>query len=185
MEDPALKILKMDADMLPLNAEYDKVEAIFTKDLKLPDACVCAIYKIRDAGFSAGLEACAAEIATKRGKAPNRIHVYHGTTIAAAASICRTGFDPSYSSVAVYGKGTYASPHPRTALGYCKDAKTKENFSMVFLCKFLEGTFGQQRADGTLDTSKIDYSGNGSDILVTPYKYGIIPEYLICYYAWS
>jgi hypothetical protein len=185
MADPALEKLKMDADMLPLNAEYDRVEAIFTKDLKRPDACICAIYKVRDAGFTAGLEACAAEIATKRGKAPDRIHVYHGTTIAAAASICRTGFDPSYSSVAVYGKGTYASPNPSTALGYCKDTKTKMDFSMVFLCKFLKGTFGTHSSGGILDTTKIDYSGTGYDILVTPYRYGIIPEYLICYYAWS
>ena len=185
MEEHVLEMLKKEADVLPLNAEYDKVEAIFTKDLNLPEACICAIYKVRDAGFTAGLEACAAELAAKRGKTPDRIHVYHGTTVSAAASICRTGFVPSYSSVAVYGKGTYASPTPRTALGYCKDAKSKMDFSMVFLCTFLKGTFGKHSADGTLDTTKIDYSGNGSNILVTPYKYGIVPEYLICYYPWT
>jgi hypothetical protein len=173
------------ADPLPLNAIYDRVEAIFLKDLALPNACISSIYKVRPGTLVAAFEATAAEIATKRGVSPTRIHVYHGTTAAAAASICVGGFDPSYSTHAVYGKGTYASPLPRTALQYCKDVKTKENFSMVFLCKFLQGTFGHMTADGTLDTTVTDYSGNGSNILVTPYRYGIIPEYLICYYQWT
>ena len=173
------------ADPLPLNAEYDRVEGIFLKDLALPDACISTIYKVRSGEWSAGFDACAADITAKRGVPPTQVRVYHGTTAAAAASICVGGFDPSYSTVAVYGRGTYASPLPRTALHYCKDVKTTENFSMVFLCKFLQGTFGVRTAAGTLDTTVTDYSGNGHDILVTPYRYGIIPEYLICYYQWT
>jgi hypothetical protein len=185
MEYYVLESLTKVADPLPLNAEYTRVEALFLKDLALPDACISRIYKVRSGELTAAFESIAAEIAIKRETPPTRIHVYHGTTAVAAASICVTGFDPSYSTIAVYGKGTYASPNPRTALRYCKDVKTKENFSMVFLCKFLQGTFGPMAADGTLDTKTTDYSGNGSTILVTPYRYGIIPEYLICYYQWT
>jgi len=166
---------------LPLNAEYDRIEAIFLKDFGSKHACISAIYKVCD--FSAGFEACAAEIAAKRGKAPERIYAYHGTRSSSAIKICKSGFDPSYSTIAVYGKGSYASPCPRTALRYCKDVKDGEAFSMVFLCKFLKGTFRQYSSGAVIDTTIADYSGNGSNIIVTPYRFGMIPEYLICYYA--
>lgn len=176
--------LQKHAEQLSLSAkEYAHVESTFLKDFKSENACICAIYKVPD--FTAGFEACAAEIASKRGKEPERIHVYHGTTMASALHICKSAFDPSYSKVAAFGKGTYASPCPRTALAYCKDVKGREDFSMVFLCKFLTGTFQQYSSGATINTTVADYSGNKSNIIVTPYRYGIIPEYLICYYSWS
>jgi len=50
---------------------------------------------------------------------------------------------------------------------------------MVFMCDFVVGKFSK-KLDATVDSS-----GNGSDIYVTPYHYGIVPKYLICFYKWT
>lgn len=56
---------------------------------------------------------------------------------------------------------------------------------MIFLCKFLYGVFGTPNTQNIIDTTNADYSDNQSNIFVTPYGYGIIPKYLICYYSWT
>ncbi len=174
------------ADMLSFNKEYETVEAAFLKALGSPKACVSAIFKIRNAAMKAAFDARCADIAAKRGTAATVITAYHGTSLAAASSIASSGFDPKYSSVAAYGKGTYASAKPATALQYCKDVKTTDNFSMVFMCDFAKGKFGSP-GSGKAFTPACDYSGTGGkdDILVTPYADGILPQYLICFYKWA
>jgi hypothetical protein len=115
------------------------------------------------------------------------VTAYHGTSLAAAASIAARGFDPSYSTTAAYGKGTYASCQPATALSYCKDVKSRDNFSMVFMCDFAKGKFGSPGPSNTF-TAACDYGGTGGGdgaILVTPYADGIVPNYLICFYKWA
>jgi hypothetical protein len=186
--DPAVVILsymKDIADLLPFNKEYDTVEAEFLKELGSPKACVSAIFKIRNAAIKAGFDARCADIAAKRGSTPAVITTYHGTSLAAASSIAQVGFDPKYSTIAVYGKGTYSSTKPSTALGYCKDVKTTDNFSMVFMCDFAKGKFGTPDASNRL--TECDYSGSGGkdEIVVTPFADGIVPNYLICFYKWA
>ena len=187
--DPAVVILSYMrdiADILPFNKEYETVESLFLRELGSPKACVSAIFKIRNATIKAAFDARCAHIATKRGEAPTVITTYHGTSLAAASSIARGGFDPTYSTAAAYGKGTYSSTNPGTALGYCKDVKTKDNFSMVFMCHFAKGKFGTPGASKAF-TDACDYSGTGGkdDIIVTPYADGILPNYLICFYRWA
>ena len=187
--DPAVIVISMMsgiADMMAFNKEYETVETTFLTALGSPKACVSAIFKIRNDSLKAAFDARCARIATKRGTAPSVITTYHGTSLAAASSIAGGGFDPARSTIAVYGTGTYASTKPATALQYCKDVKTTDNFSMVFMCDFAKGKFGSP-GSGKAFTDACDYSGTGGkdDILVTPYADGILPKYLICYYKWA
>lgn len=186
--DPALMILSAMsgiADNLPMNSEYDEVERRFLTALGKPDACVSAIFKLRNDSLRHAFETRRQTIATRRGVEPNVITVYHGTSLVAATSIAQHGFNPSYSMTAVYGKGTYVSTRPAIALGYCKDVKTTDNFNMVFMCDFLKGKFGLPGSQNRF-TDECDYSGDGhDDILVTPYADGIVPNYLLCFYKWS
>jgi hypothetical protein len=187
--DPALCILSEMAgvaDMLPFNKEYETVEAQFLTALGSPKACVSAIFKMRNDDLKAAFAARRHDIASRRGADPEVVTAYHGTSLAAAASISVRGFDPSYSTIAVYGRGTYASSKPATALTYCKDVKTRDNFSMVFVCDFAKGVFGTPGASNDF-TAESDYGGSGRDdvILVTPYADAIVPNYLICFYKWA
>lgn len=187
--DPAVIVISMMsgiADMMVFNKEYETVEAAFLTALGSPKACVSAIFKLRNDGMKAAFDARCASIAAKREAPPTIIPVYHGTSLAAASSIAAMGFDPARSTVAAYGKGTYASTKPATALQYCKDVKTTDNFSMVFACDFAKGKFGIV-GGGKAFTDACDYSGTGGadDIVVTPYADGILPKYLICFYKWA
>lgn len=173
------------AKLLPLNKEYDRVADIFEKSYGSDAVCISAIFKITNPNLIDQFERQRQIIKEKRGKEPQIVEVFHGTTQTAAKSIIVSGFDPSYSVMAAYGKGTYASPHIKTALSYCKDATKVGNTSMIFLGRFLKGTFGSYSAGGLIDTKYFDYSGNDGNILVTPYAGGIIPDYLICYYSWD
>ena len=187
--DPAVVIISMMsgiAEMLPFNREYETVEARFLTALGSPKACVSAIFKMRNDAQKASFTARCRDIAVRRGAEPEIVTAYHGTSLVAASSIAARGFDPSYSTIAAYGKGTYASAQPATALGYCKDVKSKDNFSMVFMCDFAKGKFGSPGASNEF-TAASDYGGTGAGdhILVTPYADAIIPNYLICFYKWA
>jgi hypothetical protein len=184
MQDDFLSCISGNASMLPLNKEYDTVTDSFRKSMGSENICVSAIYKIDNPILSHNFKERIESIATIRKSAPEVVHVYHGTTLTAAANIVNTGFNPHYSTIAAYGKGTYASPSARIAVGYCKDMKANSSFSMVFQCRFIKGTNGFAGNGNIIDTSTTDYCGNG-DILVTPYPDGIIPDYLLCYYAWT
>ena len=170
--------------MLPLNREYDDVTAKFRASVGSDNVCVSVIYKIDNPALTADFDARRDSIAARRAVPPTVIEVFHGTTLAAAANILNTGFDSSYSTCAAYGKGTYASPSVRTAMGYCKDVKKHTDFSMIFLCRFLKGRHGAAGKGNLIDTETADYGGEGN-ILVTPYDDGIIPDYLLCYYSWA
>ncbi len=173
------------ADMLPLASEYDRISEQFLKNLKNKNSCVSAIFKIRNTHLEERMNARVAAITEKRGAVPEIITVYHGTTLAAAASIASTGFDPRYSTTAAFGKGTYASPSPSMAMGYCKDVRSTDNFCMIFMCRFVKGKRGDTGGGSIINTELMDYCGNGKDIYVTPYAEGIIPDYLIAYYKWA
>jgi len=179
-----LSAISGNAEMLPLNKEYDAVTETFRKSIGTDNVCVSVIYKIHNIGLEAAFDARRAAISVQRGKPADVVNVFHGTSVAAAANIVNTGFDPYYSRVAVYGKGTYASPSVNTAMSYCKDVRQDTDFSMIFQCRFLKGTHGTARSGGLIDTATTDYCGSG-DILVTPYADGIIPDYLLCYYKWT
>ena len=171
-------------EYIPMNAEYDKVASDLKRSLKCEDICISVLLRVKNPALEAEFQHTAAAITEKRGgKVPEIVDVYHGTTMDSAESIAEKGFDPAYSKVAAYGKGTYASPSAKMALGYCKDVKERSDFSMLFKCKFLKGKYGATANGSHIDTAVADYSGSG-EILVTPYKNGILPEYLICYYKW-
>jgi hypothetical protein len=172
------------AHMLPLNKEFDDVTAKFRSSLGKDDVCVSVIYKIENPTLATAFEARRKSIEELRKTSPNVVNVYHGTTLQAAANIVNTGFDPAYSKIAAYGKGTYASPSVKIATGYCKDARKDTDFSMIFQCRFVKGLHGVSGNGGIIDTAKMDYCGSG-DILVTPYADAIIPDYLLCYYSWA
>ena len=185
MTDHFFNTIAGNASMLPLNKEFDDVTAKFRTVIGTDNVCVSVIYKINNDVLNNAFDARAAAIFTNRGVMPVVAEVYHGTTVTAAANIVKTGFDPTFSRVAAYGMGTYASPSVKTALSYCKDTRNDTDFSMIFLCRFLKGKFGKATTGGVIDTAVADYSGNEGDILVTPYYDGIIPDYLLCYYKWT
>jgi len=184
MCDVLISSISGNASMLPLNKEYDTVTNAFRESMGSENICVSAIYKIDNPMLSHDFNERIASITAARNSNPEVVNVFHGTTLKAAASIVNTGFDPAYSTTAVYGKGTYASPSARMAVGYCKDVKKDSDFSMVFRCRFLKGKHGMTGSSQMIDTNAMDYCGSG-DILVTPYADGIIPDYLICYYQWD
>lgn len=186
--DPAVAVISTMsgiADLMVFNKEYETVESTFLKALGSPKACVSAIFKIRNVEMKAAFDARCASISATRKADPTVINVYHGTSLVAAASIARLGFDPSYSTIAAYGKGTYASANPSTALGYCKDVRSTDNFSMIFMCDFAKGKFGTQDSRNIL--TDCDYSGCRvkDNVVVTPYADGVLPKYLICFYKWA
>jgi len=185
MSDYFFHTISGNASMLPLNKEFDNVTAKFRASIGTENVCVSVIYKINNEALSKAFDARADAIRTLRGTPPEVVDVYHGTTLNAAANIVNTGFDPAYSTIAAFGKGTYASPYVSTAIMYCKDVKTNEDFSMIFLCRFLKGRYVKSPGGILIDTSVGDYSGNNDSILVTPYHDGIIPDYLLCYYKWT
>jgi hypothetical protein len=179
-----LSTISGNAVVLPLNKEFDDVTAKFCSSIGRTDVCVSVIYKIHNPVLEVAFEARKKSIADIRKITPIVIDVFHGTTLRAAANIVNTGFNPAFSTVAAYGKGTYASPSANVAIAYCKDVRTTEDFSMIFLCEFIKGTCGKTVAGIEIDTTKMDYCTSG-DILVTPYADGIIPKYLLCYYKWT
>ena len=185
MPDHFFNTIAGNASMLPLNKEFDEVTAKFRAAIGTENVCVSVIYKINNDVLNKAFDARATAIYDARGSIPKVIDVYHGTSLLAAANIVNTGFDPNFSRIAAFGKGTYASPSVNTALGYCKDVRSDNDFSMIFMCRFLQGKFGKATSGGIIDTATTDYSGNGADILVTPYYDGIIPDYLLCYYKWA
>lgn len=171
--------------ILPVNAKFESICKSFEEDMK-GTACICEIYEITNHVLEEEYQKCKDLISEKRGKSPEEIIVYHGTTYSAAANIISTGFQTKYSTCAAYGKGTYASKYPLIALSYCKDTKTKADYSFIFICKFLKGKFGSPKSDNIIDTDLYDYSGShDNDILVTPYDNGICPIYLIRYYKFA
>jgi Poly(ADP-ribose) polymerase catalytic domain len=184
MQDNFLSSIYGNASMLPLNKEYDDITKSFRESMGSENICVSAIYKIENPLLECRFNERAASITAARNSKPEVVNVFHGTTLKAAANIVNTGFDPTYSTIAAYGKGTYASPSARTAVIYCKDVKQQSDFSMIFRCRFLKGKHGFASSSNKIDTDVIDYCGRG-DILVTPYADGIIPDYLICYYQWD
>ena len=184
MCDVLLSYISGNASMLPLNKEYDAVTNTFRESMGSENICVSAIYKIINPILSNDFNNRIASITAARNSAPEVVNVFHGTTLKAAANIVNTGFDPAYSTIAAYGKGTYASPSARMAVTYCKDVRKESDFSMIFRCRFIKGKHGFAGGNQEIDTNIIDYCGSG-DILVTPYADGIIPDYLICYYQWD
>ncbi len=171
--------------ILPLDKEYDEICADFTTKMK-KDICISEVYKIMNPKLVENYEACKAEITAKRGKEPEEILVYHGTTYSSACNIATTGFLSAYSRINLFGIGTYASKDPKMALTYCKDVKSEDDFNFIFVCKFLKGTYKLYSSGQIIDKSLYDYSGSGDDtILVTPYDSGILPIYLLRYYKFA
>jgi hypothetical protein len=170
---------------IPLNAEYDSVSKIFADSYDSSEYCISALFRVDNPILRHGSDKCVTDITERRGVMPEVRRMFHGTTLAAVHSIADYGFDPLYSRTAAYGRGTYASPSVKFALNYCKDVSTIDDFSMVFLCDFILGTYGLTPSGGAIDSSLMDYCGNKTNIFVTPYKYGIVPKYLICFYKWA
>lgn len=171
------------ASMLsPSSTEYTDVYNVFIKSYKSENVCITSIYKVNNKKFTEEFNNTCKLISKKRNKQPEIIQVFHGTSTGSVSGIIENGFDPKFNRAAAYGVGTYASSSIKTALGYCKDARG-ETESKVFLCDFVLGTFGNRNNNNIIDTNICDYSGSGTNILVTPYRYGIIPKYLICYFA--
>ena len=160
------------------------MSAALQTSLRRTDICVSVLLRVTNSVLTEAFEARCHAIEADRGKAPEVRTVYHGTSMASAEAIAAVGFDPMCSRIAAYGRGTYCSPAVKMALGYCKDVRGREDFSMVFQCKFAAGLF---TPTGSGEPIVGDYGGNGAhgNILVTPYKDGILPEYLICYYSWA
>ena len=179
-----LSAISGNASMLPLDKEFDNVTAKFRTSLGTDNVCVSVVYKIHNPSLETAFEKRKAAITELRKTPPEVVDVFHGTRLTAAANIVNTGFDPAFSTIAAYGKGTYASPSVKMALSYCKDVKTTDDFSMIFLCRFLKGKHGLAGNGSVINTATADYGGSG-DILVTPYADGIIPDYLLCYYKWT
>ena len=170
--------------LLKIDKEYEKIASAFEKSYNSNNVCISAIFRIENLVLENNFWKQYEEIKAKRKCEPKIMEVFHGTRRESAKNIMLEGFDPKYNVTYAFGKGTYCSPQVITALGYCKDAN-KENDSMVFLCDMMLGNYGPHGNFGIIDTEKYDYSGNNSNIYVTPYRYGIIPKYLICYYGYD
>lgn len=110
---------------LPVNKEYDDVGKIFEKSYGSDNVCISSIFKITNPMLIEQFDKQQQTIKTKRGIKPQIINVFHGTSAPAVKNIIMNGFDPSYSRITAFGKGTYASPRIKTALQYCKDSTQK------------------------------------------------------------
>ena len=170
--------------ILSIGDEFEYVCKEFESKME-GTACICEIYKTQNQTLVDNFLHCKKSITQKRKEEPEEIIVYHGTTYECAYNIMNTGFLTKYSKIAAYGLGTYASPLPLLALKYCKDTKSKKDYSFIFVCKFLKGTYGNPIPMKPIDTDLYDYSGNNKDIYVTPYDSGILPLYLIRYYKFG
>jgi len=80
---------------IPMNAEYDHVSKIFQESYGSTNYCISALFKIANPELQTGFDACVAEVAAKRGAAPEIRTMFHGTTMAAVHSIAAVGFDPA------------------------------------------------------------------------------------------
>ncbi len=156
----------------------------FQKSINKTNVCVSAIYKIDNPTINGTFDERYDTISQIRNIKPEIIKVFHGTTLKSAKGIIENGFLTEYSKIAAYGKGTYCSQYASTAVGYCKDVRSHDKFSMIFLCRFIKGIFGNA-CGGIIDTTKYDYSGGVPNIYVTPYDDGIVPDYLLCYYSFA
>jgi lysine/ornithine N-monooxygenase len=144
-------------------------------------ACIVEVYRANNPELDILFEALLAEITAKRGAPAREALMFHGTSFEGARGIIATGFDPAFSKIAAYGLGTYASPSARVAADYARvDHKDRERH--VFICRFALGKHGVCGAGRAIDTTVADHSGNESNIFVTPYRYGIVPKYLIRYF---
>lgn len=177
-------INSLHSHMLPINKEFDEISKIFMDSYKCNEVCISSIFKIQNEYVEKQFDELKKKMTQKNGNIPEVLTVFHGTSLDSASNIIETGFDISFSRIAAFGKGTYCSPSVRTALQYCKDVKKNEE-SMIFLCHFLKGKYGYKNNQNLIDINLYDYSGNNHDIYVTPYTFGIIPKYLICYYKWK
>jgi hypothetical protein len=87
-----------------LNREYDEIVGRFRKAYGKEDIGITAIYKIVNAELEEAFLKRQESMTAMRSKAIDVVEVYHGTSMTSASNIVNTGFDPTRSEVAAYGR---------------------------------------------------------------------------------
>ncbi len=166
---------------------YDEIGNKIRKSY--PNACVCWLEEIKNPSHEELFQKTKADITAKRKKEPETLQLFHGTTEPAVNSILRDGFDPAYSKVAAYGKGTYFALNASYSRTYAKPAYSErpeyDDISYMFLADVLVGTKTCTPSDGITDITKYDISVDSQTsptIFSTPYRWGAIPRYIVAFY---
>jgi hypothetical protein len=147
------------------------------------NSCVLWIEKMENADLEHKYEQQKSDLLQKRGvDGVKEVEMYHGTTEEIARIIAKDGFNPDMNKKSMYGKGTYFARNASYSKNYAPPSSHNE-VSFMLLCSVIVGNIGFFGRDAVIDTTKFDNSMDPSGgIIVTPYRYGAIPRYLVAFY---
>ncbi len=164
---------------------YDEVSAMIRKtcNSRSSEWCIVSIDKVNSPGLEAKFEETKAEIVEKRGTVREEL-VFHGTTEIGMQSILTNGFDPAKNVRSAYGRGTYVAPSAAVARSYAQETKMGDN--VMIIARVTLGTPTQGSANTSINTAKYDYAVDNMktpSMYVIPYRYGVIPLYVVQFYG--
>lgn len=165
----------------PSDARFDSIQEGICKSYA--NACVIWIEELKNEELEEGYQAQKDAIEKQRGKVEERM-MYHGTREAIAHRIIEMGFDPTANTRSAYGKGSYFARDASYSKDYAPPASS-DDLSYLLLCSVLIGSCGRYGHNQTIDIATHDNSVDNRAnpaIVVTPYRYGAIPRYLIAFY---
>lgn len=161
---------------------YDAISDVLYKTY--PNACILWIEKVDNPKLEAAYQARKLDIQQKRGKGVvTEKTLYHGTAEANVKNIIDNGFDPECNVVSAYGIGTYFATQALLSSRYAKPLADEVSF--MICASVLVGKCAMGTNKGVIDISRFDNSVNSlSDptIIVTPYKDGCVPRYVIAFH---
>lgn len=171
------------ADVAPTEPEY----AAVLKALGLPTTGHPSYPTIVERVYNPYLEKAFAarivDIEKRRGISPSLLFpMFHGTTEMALNAIMREGFDPTKNRVSAYGRGTYFARDYALSSEYSRT--DQYGYKIMFACKVIKGASEMGAADKICDTTKWDSFANSCDsIVVSPYRDGAVPLYVVRWYG--
>ena len=149
--------------------------------MSYPNSCICWIEEIVNDELRQEYTDLKTQITTKYPKTIE-MQLFHDTKESSVNNIINTGFNPSYNKTSAYGIGTYFA----TYANYSKDymPSNKKGISFMFLCDVIVGKMCIGKSSMVIDTTLYDNAVNqlNPTIVVTPYKNGAYPRYLIAFH---
>ncbi len=167
--------------------EFDKVATLIRKssqNKKTADAwCIVSIDKVKNSRLEEQFAATKADIAAKRGNVLE-VRAFHGTTEGNMAAIVADGFDPTQNKRSAYGRGTYVAPAADYARRYAQENQLGDN--VMLICRCLLGIPICVGNNQEIPLQAYDYGVDSTktpNMYVIPYRYGVIPEYVVQFYG--
>jgi len=167
---------------LPLSLSDKKYDEISKRVREsFPNSCILWVDAIKNPELEIRHNALFKTIQEKYPEA-HTLELFHGTTEAAAGSICSNGFITEYNTTSAYGKGTYFAKNASYSFGYSTKNSARNEILFMLLCDVIVGKIeqGKNNEKITADTA-VDSIYNPS-IYVSPYDAGGIPKYLIAFH---